>query len=83
MVNDVLAHQTKRRMYEANQCVLIVKRADRWGLASLGNHIKPDRHNSDVVILPNRALQLDALLEVFNRGALSYCDMGLGHSGAV
>jgi hypothetical protein len=66
VICDVTVYLRNHRVHEPNQSTRSLKRADSRSITGPRNHVEPDRHYADVVISPDRTLQVDTLLKVLN-----------------
>ena len=71
VIDDVLPNQSKHRVNKAHKSPGLIERANGRRFACFRDHVEPDGHDADVVVFPDGALKLYALLKVINRYAFS------------
>jgi hypothetical protein len=81
MINHAPGRERQHRVNESDQSTCGIESSDGRSLAGFRDHIETNGHYIDVVVLPDFPLKLYALVEVFYGNALSYGDIGIGHSG--
>ena len=63
MIYDVPVNKRDHGVHKSNQAPGRIKRPDCRRITGPGDHVQPDRHYPNVVILPHRSLELDTLLK--------------------
>jgi hypothetical protein len=66
VIHNVPGHHSNHCVYKSHQTARRFEGTNCWGVTSLGDHVEPDRHESKVIVFPDRSLEFDALLKVFD-----------------
>jgi hypothetical protein len=80
MISDVSAYKRKACVNKPDEPSRVIEGADGGSVAALRNHVETDRHDSDVLVLPNVAFELDTLFEIFDGDAFADGDAGFRHN---
>jgi hypothetical protein len=80
MIGDMPAYKRKAGVNKPDEPSRVIERTDGRSVAALRDQVEAYWHDPDVLVMPDVALELDTLFEVFDGDAFADGDVGFRHN---